>query len=211
MEETKELRYPFVNAMKLRMEMDGAGITTLVGGMGCPLDCKWCINSYVKKKMHDEQQNFEWITIDELYEKVKEHNLYFLATGGGITFGGGESLLHASFIAAFARKYNNGWKYNIETSLNVPKTMLEEVLPFINEYIVDIKSMNPTIYQAYTGMNNEQVLENLEYLLKRVSPDKIRVKVPFIPEFNNESDQKESVGILKQMGIERIELFSYIK
>ena len=137
--------------------------------------------------------------------------MYYLATGGGITFGGGEALLHASFIAAFARKYNNGWKYNIETSLNVPKTMLEDVIPYIDEYIVDIKSMNSRIYQAYTGMSNEQVLANLEYLIKRVSTDKIRVKVPLIPEFNHESDQKESVGILKQMGIERIELLSYVK
>ena len=66
--------------------------------------------------------NGEKLTVDELYEKVKMDNIYFLSTGGGIVFGGGEPLLHSKFIKEFIEKYNNtGWKFGLETSLSTKK------------------------------------------------------------------------------------------
>ncbi len=36
--------YPLLRIERLRMGTDGAGVTTLVAGAGCPLSCRWCIN-----------------------------------------------------------------------------------------------------------------------------------------------------------------------
>ena len=89
-------RYPLLGLSRLRMGIDGEGVTTLVAGAGCPLRCRWCIN----KRLLAEKQP-EWITPGELFERTRIDNLYFQATGGGLCFGGGESLLHAAFIASF--------------------------------------------------------------------------------------------------------------
>ena len=78
------------------METDGQGITTLIAGAGCPLNCRWCINKRLLR-----EATAEAVTAEELLERVKMDDLYFRATGGGITFGGGEPLLHASFIYVF--------------------------------------------------------------------------------------------------------------
>ena len=91
-----ELRYPLVGFDRLRMETDGEGVTTLVAGGGCPLSCHYCINKKLLAKAPAEH-----VTVSELYKRVSIDDLYFRATGGGVTFGGGESLLHASFIKEF--------------------------------------------------------------------------------------------------------------
>jgi pyruvate formate lyase activating enzyme len=75
---------------------------------------------------------------------------------------------------------------------------------------VDIKDMNPEIYEAYTGRNNERVLSNLRILLEEKGPESIYVRVPKIPEHNTKKDLEHSVHILQEMGFTNIEVFSYV-
>lgn len=70
-----------------------------------------------------------------------------------ITLGGGEPCLQADFILAFHRLCPNEWKIRIETALNVHPTIIESLAPIVNEWIVDIKSLNSTIFNAYTNHN----------------------------------------------------------
>lgn len=87
-------------------------------------------------------------TPEALYDALAVDDLYFQATNGGVTFGGGEPLMHADFLRAFIRLVNGRWRVRAETSLHVPPE--NAVLP-LDEYIVDIKDMNPAIYHAYTA------------------------------------------------------------
>ena len=93
--------FPLAFFDRLRMATDGAGVTALVGAYGCPLQCKLCINPQTWHERSDGKASFERVTPVELYDRVKIDSLYYLATGGGITFGGGEPLLHTDFITAF--------------------------------------------------------------------------------------------------------------
>ena len=88
---------PFVGRARHRMLVDGQGVTTLVCFHGCPLRCHWCLNPFTL----DPNTKKEILTPRELYEKVRIDELYFLATGGGITFGGGEPLLYSDFLQEF--------------------------------------------------------------------------------------------------------------
>lgn len=199
-----ELRYPLLSLSRLRMETDGAGVTTLVAGAGCPLRCKWCLNG---RLLQEAKPTF--VSPQELYDRVKIDNLYFQATGGGITFGGGEALLHGDFIRAFRKLCGNTWKINVQTSLQVPREQLAE--DAIDCYIVDIKDMDPEIYRSYTGADVQRALENLRYLLEKIGPERITVRVPLIPEYNTETGQKASSRQLSAMGVTKVDCFSYIK
>ncbi len=198
-------RFPLLGLSRLRMGIDGEGVTTLVAGAGCPLRCRWCIN----QRLLAEKQP-EWVTPEELFERTRIDNLYFQATGGGLCFGGGESLLHAAFIASFRDAVGGAWKLSAETSLNVPAEALSTALACIDEYIVDIKSMDPAIYRAYTGGDNGIVLRNLQTLARAVPPETVTVRVPLIPQYNDAADQNNSAHLLRQMGFTKIELFDYV-
>lgn len=188
-----------------RMTVDGEGITTLIGLYGCPLQCKYCINQRVLK-----EAPYKEYTKEELLNVVMQDYCYFVATQGGITFGGGESLLHADAIRDFIGILPEHVNVNVETSLWVEQKSLEELLHLVHQFIIDIKTMNPLIYEAYTKQSNEKVIQNLNYIVKEQMQGKCKIRVPRIPEYNDESDIANSVSILKNMGFETIEVFDYI-
>ena len=188
-----------------RLTTDGEGVTTLVAFNGCPLHCKYCLN----KTCWDAAKGRDY-TPEILFEEVKIDQLYFLATHGGVTFGGGEPLLQVEFIKQFRELCGPQWQILAETSLNVPFENVQTIDSILDGYIVDIKDMNPEIYQTYTGRDNSVVLTNLEWLLKNGAPNRIMVRVPHIPEFNTDEDVAKSKEHLTAMGVKNIDEFNYI-
>ena len=199
------LHFPLLALARLRMGTDGKGVTTLAAGAGCPLSCRYCINKRLLKEAPRE-----YVTAEELLERIRIDDLYFRATGGGVTFGGGESLLHSVFIARFRELCPPEWRIAAETSLAVQRESLLPALPAVDEFIVDCKDMDPDIYRRYTGGDAQLMKDNLEFLLKSCGADRVLVRVPRIPGFNTAEDQQKSVEALKKMGVTRLDLFDYV-
>ncbi|MBO5496159.1 MAG: radical SAM protein [Oscillospiraceae bacterium] len=197
--------FPLLSLARLRMGTDGPGVTTLVAGAGCPLACRWCINQRLLRELTPEP-----VTAAELLDRVKIDDLYFRATFGGVTFGGGESLLHATFIARFRELCPEAWRVAVETSLAVPEENLRLILQAADEFIVDCKDMDDEIYRRYTGGDGALMRRNLALLLDAVGPERVLVRVPRIPQYNTAEDQKRSAEALRQMGVTRLDLFDYI-
>lgn len=189
-----------------RIATDGEGVTTLVVFHSCPLRCRWCINPQTWR----EGAPFISVTPQQLLTHVRIDDLYFQATGGGIMFGGGEPALRSRFIEAFKAICPKQWKINIETSMNVPQEHLERLLPVVDEYMIDIKDMNPSIYSDYTGMGNELVMSNLERLVIEGLADRCIIRIPLIPDFNTDKDRQNSIMLLQEMGFTRFDKFKYI-
>lgn len=197
--------YPLLGLARLRMGTDGQGVTTLIAGGGCPLSCRWCINQRLLREAPAKM-----VTAEELLEKVKSDDLYFRATGGGVTFGGGEPLLHAAFIRRFREICPEEWHIYAETSLAVPSEQIREVCSAVDMFLVDCKDMNPEIYHRYTGGDGQLMQDNLKLLLQTAGAERITVRVPRIPEYNSAEDQQRSAEKLRAMGIAKFDLFDYI-
>lgn len=189
---------------RLRMGTDGQGITTLVAFYNCPLNCRFCINH----KCHLVDSISKVSTI-ELYNNIKIDQLYFVATGGGLTFGGGEPLLQASFIQDVLELGAKNWHTTIETSLNVPYEKWYSLIDYVDEWIVDVKDMNPSIYKCYTSKDNAVVIHNLKKISDLGLAKKVLIRLPFIKGFNTESDIRSSYHKLGQIGYSRFDKFSY--
>lgn len=196
---------PVIACSRHRMQTDGKGITTLVCFHGCPLRCKWCINPF---SFSPDTRRTD-MTPQELFDKVRVDDLYFLATGGGITFGGGEPLLYASFLREFRRLCGDRWHLCAETSLAVPWENVAVAAECIDVFYVDCKDTDPEVYLKYTGRNNQLMIENLKKLLQLIGPQRIIVRVPLIPDYNTEKQRQKSRDFLFSMGIEQFDLFTY--
>ena len=192
---------------RMRFGTDGEGIRTLVGFCGCPLRCKYCFN----QASWNGAVNGKICSPDMLLKRVSVDNLYFLSSGGGITFGGGEPLLYSDFIYEFIKLSPQGWTFNIETSLHVDFEKIEKVSPCVDLFIVDIKTTDSEIYESYTGGDLELVISNLKKLLSIVGNDKILVRVPYIEGYTSRNDVEKSVAFLKDMGITNLDIFDYVK
>ena len=194
-----------IGISRLRIGTDGHGITTLVAFHGCPLRCRYCLNpecSYSTEKSRI-------MSAQDVMTVLRKDEFYFVATKGGVTFGGGEPLLKSQFIKEIMELGAKEWNVTVETSLNVPQEHLELLMPYIDEYIVDIKDMTPEIYKKYTGLSNEQVKTNLRWLIESGKEKQILCRIPLIPGFNDEQSQEQSMEELSNMGFERFERFTY--
>ena len=196
---------PIVTFSRHRMMTDGQGVTSLVIFHGCPLRCKWCINPFT----FDPKTERTDMTPEELYEKLKIDELYFLATGGGVTFGGGEPLLYADFIKSFRTICGDAWHLCAETSLSVPWENVETAAECIDMFYIDCKDTDPEIYRSYTGKDNSLMLENLKKLLEIIPSERVTVRIPLIPKYNTDEDRQKSKKLFSDMGITQFDLFDY--
>ena len=203
MEET--VKAPVVTTVRHRMNSDGRGVATLVGFYGCPLRCRYCLNPFsfaVDTRRTD-------MTPQMLYDAVKADELYFLATGGGVTFGGGEPLLYAHFLEDFRKVCGERWHLCAETSLWIPESHVHVAAGCIDHFYVDVKDTDPVIYHRYTGQENTKVLENLQLLLSLVGLERITVRLPLIPGYNTEEHRRISKERLADLGVTEFDCFTY--
>lgn len=194
-----------IGVARHRIATDGEGVTTLVAFHGCPLRCRYCLNP---QSLGDDGR-FREYTPPELYRKVSIDGLYFLATGGGVTFGGGEPCLRPGFITEFRRLCGDGWKINLETSLNVPAANIAPLLPVVNTLIIDIKDLNREIYHRYTGLDNSAVIKNLQLIADSRRQNDCIIRLPFIPGYNTEADRDASRSEIERLGFSNFDLFTY--
>lgn len=214
-DERKAYASPIFGISRHRMGVDGKGVTTLVTFMGCPLKCRYCLNDKCHEDIYEEdgrtlRRGIQMLTPQQLYDMVRQDNIYFQATGGGICFGGGEPTMQEQFIIAFAKLCPKNWKITLETSLDCSFNTIKALAPYVDEWIVDIKSMNVDIYYRYTGTNSA-VHQHLECAKRLLSPDKVTIKVPHIPDFTTEDDVRESVRELRELGFTNSVECEYVK
>ena len=73
---------PVFGISRHRIATDGEGVTTLVAFHRCTLHCHYCLNP----QSLDPTTPCQVLTPEALLDATLIDNLYFLATGGGITF-----------------------------------------------------------------------------------------------------------------------------
>lgn len=120
---------------------------------------------------------------EELMAILLADKPYFDACGGGVTFSGGECMLYPEAIAFLARRCcEEGIAVAVDTAGDVPFSSFEQVMPFVDLFLYDVKALDPVLHQKGTGVTNERILANLEALRARGTT--VLVRIPVIPDFN---------------------------
>ncbi len=198
-------RAKIIGISRHRLSTDGDGVTTLVAFHGCPLRCRYCLNP----QSLGYSNRFKEYTPRSLYDEVRIDELYFLATNGGVTFGGGEPALRPDFIQRFRELCGSSWRLTLETSLNVPQENIEALLPIIDSWIIYIKDLDADIYRQYTGEDNSRVLSNLRLIAEADRQKDCIIRLPLIPDYNTDADREESRKALSALGYSKFDLFTY--
>ena len=115
-------------------------------------------------------------TISELAEIVEEDKPFYDMSGGGITLSGGEALMQpeaAMNLLMVCRQ--KGINTAVETCGYVKLETLIKVAEFIDTFLYDIKHMDSEKHYELTGVRNELILSNAQWLLENRFNVKIRV------------------------------------
>jgi pyruvate formate lyase activating enzyme len=200
---------PIMSISRLRLGLDGDGVTTLVTFYGCRLRCKYCINP----ECFNVPDESRYYTPRQLLDELMQDDVYFRSTGGGITFGGGEPGLYADFIKEFHRICPPQWKVRLETALQFHYQKTETLADVVYEWIVDVKTAEKASYREYTGGDYQQVIKNLNYLCRtfRVDKERFMIRIPVIPGFTTRERAEKTMRTLREQGFTRFDIFEYVK
>ncbi len=197
---------------------DGNGIRTIVFLKGCILRCRWCCNpesqgfaiETMKVQGKDEIIGRD-VTVAEVMETVEKDRTYYRKTGGGLTLSGGECLCQPEFATALLRAAHEvGISTAIESVGIADYHVIEEILPYLDQYLLDIKHMNAKKHKEYTGQSNKMILENARRIAES-GMTKLSIRVPVIPGFNDSVEEIRDIAkfVRTLENIERMHLLPY--
>lgn len=131
------------------------------------------------------------ISVKEALEIILKDVSYYESSGGGVTLSGGEPLTQVSFVSELLKRCReNGVHTCVETTLYTDRNIIERILPDTDLFITDLKHMDSAIHKQYTGVPNDKILDNMEYLAESGKPFILRI--PVIPGVNDTEDNMEA-------------------
>ena len=123
------------------------------------------------------------MTTDEVLSEVLKDKVFF-KYGGGVTLSGGEPFFQWRFAIELLKKLKEaGIHTAVETALNIDNEILEKALPYIDTIYADIKIFDNENHKKYTGVSNEKIKKNIEYLLTGEQRSKVVIRTPMIPQY----------------------------
>ncbi len=146
------------------------------------------------------------VEADELVDELLADAPFF-ENGGGVTLSGGECMLQADFACALAQKLHaRGVSVDIDTCGYAPQKGYAKILPFVDEFLFDLKAVDPAVHARCTGHTNERILDNLQFLFDRGA--RVEIRYPFVPDHND--GEVEKVGAyLRGTPITKIKVLGY--
>ncbi|MBQ3083942.1 MAG: radical SAM protein [Clostridia bacterium] len=178
---------------------DGPGLRTVVFFKGCPLSCAWCHNpecidfkpqilQYPEKCIgcgRCEEGCFAGarvvcgreLTAEEILAEILQDRAYYGAEGG-VTFSGGEPLAQRALLAELIKLCRaHGIGCAAETSMIYYDA---EIFQSLDLLMCDLKIWDSATHRRYTGVGNEQIIENIKKADELGVP--ILLRTPVIPE-----------------------------
>ena len=149
-------------------------------------------------------------TVDDIFRKIEKGRVYYENTDGGVTFSGGECMLQIDFLREILKKCKeHGIHTAVDTAGYVLFDHFEQILPFTDLFLYDVKVFDTQKHKEYTGVGNELILENLKKLF--AAKANIWIRIPVIPGVNDSVEEMRRIKTyLQECGTpQKIELLPY--
>lgn len=156
---------------------------------------------------HDEWIGHE-ISVGEVMERAIADKPFFDASGG-ITLTGGEPLMQADFVLGILEAAE---KEQIHTALDtsgfaVP-AVFQKTVEKADLVMFDLKIIDREAHQQHTGVSNELILQNFNWLLTRQK--EIIVRVPLIQNITDTPENLESIRqLIENTRVKRLDLLPF--
>ena len=130
-------------------------------------------------------------TVEQVLEQVLKDKLFLDSSGGGMTVSGGECLMHPDFTEALlCAAREEGLHTAVESCSFASRAVVDQVFPYVDLALLDIKHMDSERHQAYTGVPNDVILDNICHVYHDLQVPVI-IRVPTIPGYN---DSEENIA-----------------
>lgn len=127
-------------------------------------------------------------TVRQVLDKVLEDRLFIESSGGGMTLSGGECLAHPDFSEALLYAAREaGLHTAVESCCFASRAVVDRVFKHVDLALLDIKHMDPVKHTEYTGVSNEQILDNIRHIYHDLGI-KVVIRIPTVPGYNDSDE-----------------------
>ncbi len=149
--------------------------------------CGICADVCPTKAIEMSGRTYE---VEELLEIIERERVHIDLSGGGVTFSGGEPLMHPEFLLRILKACGEKKLHRtIDTCGFADSNTLLEVAKSAELFLFDLKVMDPVKHKKWTGVSNKLILENLKILAETGA--EINIRIPLIKNVN--ADRKSLV------------------
>ena len=136
---------------------------------------------------------------EDLLARILKDERLIHSMHGGVTFSGGEPALQAEFIEPIAMKLKERKIHlALDTCGKAPRDAYDRLLPWMDLLLFDIKVMDTELHKQFTGLGNETILQNLQYIAAQIRTKKLPVRLwirtPLIPEMTATRSNVSQIG-----------------
>jgi pyruvate formate lyase activating enzyme len=149
--------------------------------------------------------DYEAADLAKILLKGKE---VLMGSGGGITISGGEPLAQPEFLFDLIG-HLKPVNVAVETSGHAKREIFQRLVKEADLVLMDIKHTDTVIHKKFTGVDNDLILANLEYLCASDTP--FHIRIPLIPGVNDTEDNMENTALLLKDArrLEGVEMLPY--
>lgn len=147
-----------------------------------------CIQNRRQKGIRLSYKEYE--VEDVLRECRMSKPMFF--DGGGVTLTGGEISMQFEAVKELLQGLGKETIHRaIESNGSHPR--MEELIPYVEQWIMDIKHYDSDIHKKWVGISNTWMVKNLEKVSEKHL--NVLIRVPLIPGFND--SKKDAEGFAK--------------
>ena len=135
----------------------------------------------------------EWL-MEALMAEIEKERAIMENSGGGVTLCGGEPLMHSVYTLQILHELGRrGFHRTVDTTLYASQETVEKVAEACELFLIDLKLMDSAKHQLYTGVPNEQILQNIRHLAEK---DKdFFIRIPLIEGVNADDENIETTAL----------------
>ena len=146
----------------------------------------------------------------ELCEQLSKNLAILNASGGGITFSGGEPTASPEFLLECLALLDGKTDRAVQTCGYCSPSVFEKVLERTDYMLFDVKLVDDAMHKRYTGHSNEVILKNFKTLA--ASTKDFVIRTPLIPTVTDTEENIRAIAaLLSENGVGYIELLPYNK
>ena len=170
------------------------------------INCSSCIDVCPANARQIMGRSFSFT---EVMTEIKKDMIFYEQSGGGVTFSGGEPLLHPDYIEKLLIYCQQlGISTAVESCGFFNFSQCRHLIEQFDMIFFDIKIMNDDLHINYTGQSNKKILQNIAQAT-RLNPN-IIIRVPLINNINTDIANFEKLTyFMKKNKLNKIELLPY--